>query len=101
MRRQEVLVLVIFLVVQLLDGALTYVGVRQFGIEAEGNLLLTSLMQAWGTGPALIAAKLFSSACGLMLFAVAVYRVLAAAAGACLGFAVIPWMALLTWNWLS
>jgi hypothetical protein len=101
MRRQEVLVLVIFLVAQILDGALTYVGVRQFGIEAEGNMLLTTLMQAWGTGPALVAAKVFSGACGLMLFAVAVYRVLAAAAGACIGFAVIPWIALLTWNWLT
>ena len=100
MRRQEVLVLVIFLVAQLLDGALTYVGVLQFGIDAEGNMLLTSLMHAWGTGPALVAAKLFSGACGVLLFAVSVYRLLAAAAGACIGFAVIPWIALLTWKWI-
>jgi hypothetical protein len=95
MRRQEVLILTIFLVAQVLDGTLTYIGIRQFGIEAEGNVLLTTLIQAWGAGPALVAAKLFSSACGLMLFAVSVYRVLAAVAGACIGFAVIPWMALL------
>jgi hypothetical protein len=101
MRRQEVQVLVIFLVAQLLDGALTYIGVQEFGIQAEGNALLTTLMQAWGTGPALVAAKLFSSLCGVLLFAVAVYRVLAAAAGACIGFAVIPWMFLLAWNWLT
>jgi hypothetical protein len=101
MRRQEVQVLAIFLVTQFLDGALTYVGVRQFGIEAEGNALLISLMNAWGAGPALVAAKLFSSFCGVLLFAVSVYRVLAAAAGACLGFAVIPWMFLLASNWLT
>ena len=100
MRRQEVLVLAIFLVAQLLDGALTYIGVLRFGIEAEGNVLLTTLMQTWGAGPALVAAKVFSSACGVLLFAVSVYRVLAAAAGACIGFAVIPWIALLTSTWL-
>ena len=99
-QREEVLVLIIFLVAQILDGALTYVGVLHFGIEAEGNVLLTTLMHAWGTGPALVAAKLFSSACGLMLFAVSVYRVLAAAAGACIGFAVIPWMAILSWRFV-
>lgn len=94
MRRQEVLVLAIFLVAQILDGTLTYLGVQQFGIEAEGNVLLTTLMYAWGAGPALLAAKLFSSACGLILFAVSVYRLLAAAAGACIGFAVVPWLLL-------
>jgi hypothetical protein len=95
MQRREILILTIFLVAQVLDGALTYIGIRQFGIEAEGNLLLITLIQAWGAGPALVAAKLFSSACGLMLFAVAVYRLLAAVAAACIGFAVIPWIALL------
>jgi hypothetical protein len=92
MWRQPVVVLAIFLIAQVLDGALTYIGVRQFGIEAEGNVLLTTLMYAWGTGPALLAAKLFSSACGVILFAISVYRVLAAAAGACIGLAVVPWM---------
>ncbi|MGH9349973.1 MAG: DUF5658 family protein [Vicinamibacterales bacterium] len=97
MRRQEVLVLAIFLAAQLLDGTLTYIGVHRFGIEAEGNVLLTTLMQAWGTGPALVAAKLFSSACGVILFVVSVYRLLAAVAGACIGFAVIPWVFMLGW----
>ena len=92
MRRQGLLVLAIFLIAQLLDGTLTYVGVSQFGIEAEGNVLLTTLMHAWGAGPALVAAKLFSSFCGVILFAVSVYRVLAAAAGACIGLAVVPWL---------
>ena len=100
MQRQEVLVLAIFLVAQAMDGALTYVGVREFGIQAEGNTLLTTLMHAWGAGPALIAAKLLASACGVILFSVSVYRLLAAAAGACIGFAVIPWMAYLTWHCL-
>ena len=100
MRRQEVLVLQIFLIAQVLDGALTYIGVRQFGIQAEGNVLLTTMMHAWGAGPTLIAAKLFSSICGIILFMVSVYRVLAAVAGACIGFAVVPWIYLLGLNWL-
>ena len=95
MRRRHLLVLAVFLLVQVLDGALTYVGVRHYGIEAEGNVLLTTLMQAWGAGPALVAAKVFSSVCGVMLFSVSVYRVLAAVAAACVGFAVLPWIALL------
>jgi hypothetical protein len=98
MRREEILVLKIFLVAQVLDGALTYIGISQFGIEAEGNVLLSTLIHAWGVGPALVTAKLFSSACGVMLFAVSVYRVLAAVAGACIGFAVIPWIALLIFS---
>jgi hypothetical protein len=92
LRRQEVLVLIIFLLAQILDGGLTYIGVRQFGIEAEGNVLLTTLMHAWGAGPTLVAAKLFASACGVILFAMSVYRVLAAAAGACIGVAIVPWL---------
>jgi len=95
MGRKEVLILTVFLVAQLLDGALTYVGVQRFGIEAEGNTLLVTLMHAWGTGPALLAAKLFSIGCGVILFAISVYRVLAAAAGACIGFAVIPWVVIM------
>lgn len=91
-RRRHLLVLGAFLAVQLLDGALTYVGVRLYGIEVEANVLITTLMYAWGTGPALVAAKLFASACGVILFLVSVYRVLAAAAGACLGLAVVPWL---------
>lgn len=98
MRRQEVLVLAIFLIAQLLDGTLTYIGVREFGIEAEGNVLLTTLMHAWGAGPALVAAKTFSITCGVILFAVSVYRVLAAVAGACIGLAVVPWMVVLVWS---
>ena len=102
MRRQEVLVLAIFLFAQVLDGGLTYVGVRQFGIDAEGNVLLTTLMHAWGAVPALVAAKLFASACGVILFTMSVYRVLAAAAGACIGVAVVPWLvALLGWHWIG
>lgn len=92
MRRQEVLVLAIFLVAQVLDGVLTYIGVHRFGVEAEGNALLITLMNAWGAGPALVAAKLFASACGVTLFALSVYRVLAAIAGACIGVAIVPWV---------
>jgi hypothetical protein len=98
LRRQEVLVLAIFLIAQILDGGLTYVGVRQFGIEAEGNALLITLMHAWGAGPALVAAKVFASMCGVILFVMSVYRVLAAAAGACIGVAVVPWLVALLAN---
>ena len=93
---QAPLVLGIFILTQVLDGALTYWGVSKFGIEVESNVGLASLMQAMGPGPALLAAKALAVGCGAILFATTSFRVLAVATGWCLGFAVVPWLALLT-----
>ena len=45
-------------------------------------------------GPALLAAKSLACLCGVVLFATTSFRVLAVATGWCLGFAVVPWVAL-------
>jgi hypothetical protein len=92
--QQARLVLGIFVVTQLLDGVLTYWGVSRFGVELEFNTYLASLMTAIGPGSALIAAKGLAVFCGFVLFATTSFRVLAIATGWCLGFAVIPWLAL-------
>jgi hypothetical protein len=92
--RQAQLVLAIFMITQALDGALTYWGVSRFGIGVEFNSWLASLMTSVGPGPALVAAKGLACACGLVLFATTSFRVLAIATGWCLGFAVVPWVAL-------
>ena len=42
-----------FLLVQVCDGLLTYVGVRAYGLRLEGNPLLAWLMLWMGRGPAL------------------------------------------------
>jgi hypothetical protein len=92
--QQARVVLAIFVVTQLLDGVLTYWGVSRFGVQLEFNSWLATLMTAIGPGSALIAAKALACFCGFVLFATTSFRVLAIATGWCLGFAVVPWIAL-------
>ena len=94
--KQAPIVLALFILTQLLDGALTYWGVTQFGIGIESNTYLATLMQSIGTAPALIAAKALAVACGIVLFSTTSFRVLAVATGWCLGFAVVPWLVLVS-----
>ena len=84
----------IFILTQVLDGALTYWGVNKFGMAVESNTWLASLMEAMGPAPALLAAKALAVGCGVILFSTTSFRVLAVATGWCLGFAVVPWLAL-------
>lgn len=93
---QAPIVLALFILTQVLDGALTYWGVTQFGIGIESNSYLASLMQSIGPAPALIAAKALAVACGVVLFSTTSFRVLAVATGWCLGFAVVPWLVLVS-----
>jgi len=92
--QQARLVMGIFLATQFLDGVLTYWGVSRFGVQLEFNSWLATLMTAIGPGTALLAAKGLACVCGFILFATTSFRVLAIATGWCLGFAVIPWIAL-------
>lgn len=91
---QARLVMGIFLATQFLDGVLTYWGVSRFGVQLEFNSWLATLMNAIGPAPALLAAKSLACLCGAVLFATTSFRVLAVATGWCLGFAVVPWVAL-------
>ena len=93
---QAPIVLALFVLTQALDGALTYWGVTRFGIGIESNAYLVNLMEAVGTGPALLAAKTLAVVCGVILFSTTSFRVLAVATGWCLGFAVVPWLVLFT-----
>ena len=91
---QAPFILGVFILTQVLDGVLTYWGVNKFGIAVESNTWLASLMEAMGPGPALLAAKALAVGCGVILFSTTSFRVLAVATGWCLGFAVVPWLAL-------
>ncbi|MBX7137853.1 MAG: DUF5658 family protein [Oligoflexia bacterium] len=42
---------------QVMDGFLTYVGVKTFGLQAEGNALIRLLMEAMGPDAALVVVK--------------------------------------------
>jgi hypothetical protein len=85
------LVFAAFLLTQILDGILTYVGVSIFGIAAEGNPILAYLMTSYGEAFALAGAKLVAALCGVALYLLAVDRLLAALTLVYVGAAIIPW----------
>ncbi|MCL4811977.1 MAG: hypothetical protein KJ061_05815 [Vicinamibacteraceae bacterium] len=92
-------VLVCFLLAQVLDGALTYVGTLRFGIGMEGNPLLHWLMLAIGEGAALACAKGTAIACGALLHLVEVHRIVAVLTAMYFALAVGPWCyILLAWG---
>jgi hypothetical protein len=55
---QAPIVLAVFILTQMLDGALTYWGVTKFGLGVESNAYLLKLMESIGPGQALIVAKM-------------------------------------------
>lgn len=85
------LVFAAFLLTQILDGVLTYVGVSVFGIAAEGNPILAWLMSSYGEAIALAGAKLVAALCGVALYVLAVDRLLAVLTLIYIGAAVVPW----------
>ena len=58
--REVALLGLALVILQLMDGLLTAIGVANFGTSAEGNPLLYMLMEQFGYGPALIATKALS-----------------------------------------
>jgi hypothetical protein len=91
-RDQATIVFAIFLVTQLLDGVLTYLGVTRLGTDVELNGWLVTLIHAFGAAPALISAKVLACVCGAVLYLTAYHRPLAIATGLYIGVAVVPWM---------
>ena len=89
------LALVVFLLAQALDGALTYVGVSTYGPAMEGNPLIAWLMAAMGEGPGLATAKVTAGAFGIALHLSAVHKAVALLAAFYMAVAVIPWVAIL------
>jgi len=85
------LVFVAFLLTQILDGILTYMGVSIFGIAAEGNPILAWMMVSYGELMALAGAKIVAAMCGVALYALAVDRLLAALTLVYVGAAIVPW----------
>ena len=88
-------VIVLFLLAQAADGVMTYVGVTTLGIHLEANPLLASLMNAFGEGTAVAAAKLVASGLGISLHLIGVHGILAVLTGIYLLAAVLPWAGLL------
>lgn len=94
------------IILQVLDGSLTFMGVELFGFSAEGNPLVRTLMHSMGALPALAIVK------GIAILAVALLAYLAAhvswiptALRALVLIytcgAVLPWTAILISNWIA
>lgn len=90
-------VMIAFLLVQIVDGFLTYRGIRDFGlgVEIEGNPLVALAIGAFGVRIALILAKTFASLCGILLHTRRYHRVLAVLTAFYVVAAIGPWIVLL------
>lgn len=86
------LTLILFVVLQVADGLITFGAVRIFGTAAEGNPILETWIQLAGPGAALLGAK--GVACGgaVLLYALDRRRTLAALTGVLLAYGVLPWL---------
>ena len=84
--------LLLFLLLQFADGVLTYAAVDRFGPSAEGNPILATWIVITGAMPAVLGAKLVACACGGVLYAAGVTRVLAGLSTLYFFAAVLPWL---------
>lgn len=87
-------VIVVFLVAQVLDGAFTYLGVTAFGLS-EGNPLIAYYMSHHGVGPSLTVAKVLAVVCSMVLHLLGLHRTLGLLTLMYLSMAVLPWTYLL------
>jgi hypothetical protein len=87
--------LVLFLLAQCFDGALTYVGVISFGIESEANPLISSLMLHFGEEAGLLGAKAVAAILGIALHLRQVHSAVALLTAFYFAVAIVPWTALL------
>jgi hypothetical protein len=88
------LIVVGFLLVQCLDGVLTYLGVTIWGLGIEANPLISSAVSAAGLGVGLFAAKLVAVGFGILLHLRRVHNLVALLTLIYLGVAILPWTAL-------
>jgi hypothetical protein len=82
---------VVFILVQCLDGALTYLGLHHWGMSIEANPIVSSAVSLAGVGTGLAATKAFAVGLGMMLHLRRVHFVVAALAGFYIAVAILPW----------
>ena len=87
-----------FVVVQALDGAMSYVGVLLHGPGIEANPLVAWYLAAFGPAVGFTVAKLFAVTCGAVLYMTGRYRWVAILTVVYVIFAVGPWVGLLSGN---
>ena len=90
-------ILLAFLLTQLSDGVLTYVGISTFGEGIEANPLLAWYIAMFGPALAVIGAKTFAVACAVTLHCCARHRTVGVLTIVYLAAAVWPWTRII-WN---
>ena len=80
-----------FVTVQILDGVLTYVGLRTFGLGIEANPIVAWYAEAFGAAAGLVAAKLFAIGCASVLYLTSRHRTVAVLTLLYVAFAILPW----------
>ncbi|HYJ93505.1 MAG TPA: DUF5658 family protein [Vicinamibacterales bacterium] len=85
-----------FVIVQALDGVMSYVGVSLHGPGIEANPLVGWYLSAFGPAVGFTMAKLFAVTCGSVLYFTARYQWVAILTLVYLIFAVAPWVGLLS-----
>jgi hypothetical protein len=89
--------LLLFVAVQLADGALTYMGILRFGPTIEANPLLSFSAAVFGASSALVVAKTVAIIGGATLHMFSQHFILAALTVACVFGAIVPWAMVLSW----
>ena len=80
-----------FVLVQAMDGAMSYVGVHTFGSWIEANPVVAWYAAIFGPAVAFTVVKLFAVACGTVLYLTSRHRTVAVLTLFYLAFAVMPW----------
>src|SRR3954451_14722978 len=81
----------VFVVVQCLDGVFTYLGWHIWGPSIEANPLVSSAVSFAGVGPGLAFAKLVAVGLGVVLHLRRVHLVVAALSAFYIAVAILPW----------
>ena len=82
---------VTFMIVQALDGILTYMGFHIWGPTVEANPLISSAVAFAGVGTGVAVAKLFAVGLGMVLHLRRVHGVVALLTAFYLAVAIVPW----------
>lgn len=90
-------VLLAFLLTQVSDGVLTYVGIVSYGPQIEGNPIVAWYIGALGAAAAIVATKAFAMFCAATLHLRARHRTLGALTLIYLAAAVWPWIRVLNY----
>src|SRR4249919_3159466 len=84
------LMVLVFLIVQCLDGAMTYLGVTRWGPGIEANPLVSSAVAAAGLGAGLAGAKLLAMGFGILLHLRQVHGIVALLTALYIAAAILP-----------